>query len=149
MFLTICPKGTKNFPEKQKEKILRRVYSLRPRSPPMIRVRAPRSVTSLLRSSLAPSRQGRGRNHAGPSEFYVKSDAPVSLCGWHTLAPLPRTCLTYQAPSVGDRGHAFLLFFFLFPRASAGQGFKGKKSPARFGHRMLYSFLRRKKCPNF
>lgn len=40
-------------------------------------------------------------------EFYVKSDAPVSLCGQHTLAVVPRTCRTYQAP-------LFLSLFLLF-----------------------------------
>lgn len=47
----------------------------------------------LLKSRLSP-------------EFYVKSDAAVSLCGQHTLAAVPRTCPTYQTQ----------LFSFLFSR---------------------------------
>ena len=35
-------------------------------------------------------------NRAASTEFYVKSDAAVSLCGQHTLAAVPRTCPTYQ-----------------------------------------------------
>lgn len=80
--------------------------------------------------SISRLRVGRGRGGSKSrlaSEFYVKSDAPVSLCGWHTLAPVPRTCLTYQARPFQPCALfpplpaclPSLLYFSFFPKAVA------------------------------
>lgn len=55
-------------------------------------------MTGVVGPSRFPVHLLKSRLRRCAPEFYVKSDAPVSLCGQHTLAVVRRrTCFTYQA----------------------------------------------------